>query len=57
MEAILDFFLNWLVLPLIILYGFVSWCREHPDTKFWNSPYDEESPQDKNSDDSADKKE
>lgn len=36
----LDFLLNWLLLPLIIIYGFVSWCRENPDTKFWNSPYE-----------------
>lgn len=37
---LLDFFLNWLVFPLIIIYGFVSWCKEHPNTKFWNSPND-----------------
>ena len=42
MEAILDFFLNWLVLPLIIIYGFVSWSKEHPDTNFMINPEDEE---------------
>lgn len=36
----LDFLLNWILLPLIIIYGFVSWCKENHDTKFWNSPYE-----------------
>ena len=36
----LDFLLNWILLPLIIICGFVSWCGESPDTKFWNSAYE-----------------
>ncbi len=55
METVIDFFLNWLVLPLIIIYGFVSWSKEHPDTKFMINP-DEVTPEEKKSDKQSRKK-
>lgn len=35
---ILDFLINWVLLPAIIIYGFVSWGKEHPNTKFFIDP-------------------
>ena len=36
--VIIDFLINWVLLPGIIIYGFVSWSKENPDAKFWIEP-------------------
>lgn len=38
--VIIDFLINWVLLPGIIIYGFVSWSKENPDAKFWIEPED-----------------
>ncbi|HIU37111.1 MAG TPA: hypothetical protein IAC56_02405 [Candidatus Aphodousia faecigallinarum] len=38
--VIIDFLINWVLLPGIIIYGFVSWSKEHSDTKFFIDPDD-----------------
>ena len=39
--VVIDFLINWVLLPGIIIYGFVSWSKENPDTKFWIEPEDD----------------
>lgn len=36
--VVIDFLINWVLLPGIIIYGFVSWSKENPDAKFWIEP-------------------
>ena len=38
--AIIDFLINWVLLPGIIIYGFVSWSKEHSDAQFFIDPED-----------------
>lgn len=38
----IDFLINWVILPGIIIYGFVSWSKTHSDTKFFIDHKDNE---------------
>lgn len=52
-EYWLNVFADWILIPFIIIYGFMSWSRDNPDKQIFMDPENKENQSSKTSSDKS----